>query len=267
VISEEAAGVFPYVQEPMLTLGPVAISAYAVLVCIAVVVGMEIVVRRAPRYGITRGSASSLVGWTIVWGFVGAHVFEVLAYQPDMLREDPLEILRIWTRWSSLGGIVAGVVAALVVMRRRGMSAGARLRFLDLVAFAFPFAWIFGRAGCALRHDHLGIRSDHWLAVAFPDGARFDLGLLELLYTLPIAALFAWLGRSERPAGFFVGLFFVLYGPMRFFLDTLRTGDARYLSWTPAQYLCVLSTLGGAALLAAALRREAGPAASPGSGS
>jgi phosphatidylglycerol:prolipoprotein diacylglycerol transferase len=251
----------------MLTLGPVAISAYAVLVCIAIVVGMELVVRRAPRVGLSRESASSLVGWTIVWGFVGARVFEVVAYQPDMLREDPLEILRVWRSWSSFGGIVAGLAAAIVVMRRRGMPAGARLHFLDLVAFAFPFAWIFGRAGCALRHDHLGIRSDHWLAVAFPDGARFDLGLLELLYTLPIAALFAWLGRSERPAGFFMGLFFALYGPMRFFLDTLRTEDARYLSWTPAQYLCVLTTLGGVALLVAALRREAGAAAGPGAGS
>jgi phosphatidylglycerol:prolipoprotein diacylglycerol transferase len=267
VAAEEAAGLFPYVEEPVLTLGPVAISAYAVLVCIAIVVGMELVVRRAPRCGITRESASSLVGWTILWGFVGAHVFEVVAYHPHLLREDPLEILRIWTRWSSFGGILTGVVAALVVMRRRGLSAGARLRFLDLVAFAFPFAWIFGRAGCALRHDHLGIPSDHWLAVAFPDGARFDLGLLELLYTLPIAALFAWLGRSERPAGFFVGLFFALYGPMRFFLDTLRTEDARYLSWTPAQYLCVLTTLGGVALLVAALRRQAGSTAGPGSGS
>lgn len=251
----------PYVPEPVLTLGPVSISAYAILVCIAIVVGMELVVRRAPRCGITRESASSLVGWTILWGFVGAHVFEVLAYQPQLLREDPLEILRIWTRWSSFGGIVTGIVAALVVMRRRGMSSLERLRFLDLVAFAFPFAWLFGRAGCALRHDHLGVGSVHWLAVSFPDGARFDLGLLELLYTLPVAALFAWLGRRERPAGFFVGLFFVLYGPMRFFLDTLRTGDARYLGWTPAQYLCLLTTLGGSALLVAALRRRTEPVA------
>jgi phosphatidylglycerol:prolipoprotein diacylglycerol transferase len=231
------------------------------LVCIAVVVGREIVVRRAPRFGIERGTASSVVIWTIVWGFVGAHLFDVVAYFPERLRENPFELLRIWGSMSSFGGIIGGIAGALVVMKQRGMSTGENLRFVDLVAFAFPFAWIFGRAGCALRHDHIGILLDHWLAVAFPGGARFDLGLLELLYTVAIAALFAWLGRRERPTGFFLGLFFALYGPVRFLLDVLRAEDARYLGWTPAQYLCVLSALGGLAILAASLRRGRAPAA------
>jgi hypothetical protein len=33
------------------------------------------------------------------------------------------------------------------------------------------------------------------LAVAFPDGARFDLGILEFLAMIPIAALAFGLGR------------------------------------------------------------------------
>jgi prolipoprotein diacylglyceryltransferase len=81
------------------------------------------------------------------------------------------------------------------------------------------------------------------------------LGLLELLYTLPIAALFYVLDRRPRPPGFFLGLFLALYGPVRFFLDTLRTEDARYLGWTPGQYVAVVATLGGAALLGHAVRQ------------
>jgi phosphatidylglycerol:prolipoprotein diacylglycerol transferase len=158
---------------------------------------------------------------------------------------------------SSFGGMRGGVAGSVVVMRRRGMSADAVWRFVDLVAFAFPFAWLFGRAGCALRHDHIGIASEHWLAVSFPGGARFDLGLLELLATLPIAGLFAVLGRRDRPAPFYTGLFFVLYGPLRFGLDALRVGDARYLGWTPAQALCVAAALAGAGLLLRARQRSA----------
>ena len=154
--------------------------------------------------------------------------------------------------------MLGGIAAAIVVMRRRGMSADAIWRFVDLVAFAFPFAWIFGRAGCALRHDHMGIASDHWLAVAFPDGSRFDLGLLELFYTVALAALFAVLSRRDRSAPFYTGLFFALYSPVRFALDMLRDGDARYLGWTPAQYLCIAATLAGIILLrlSAARRRR-----------
>src|SRR5437764_737218 len=109
----------------------------------------------------------------------------------------------------------------------------------DIMAFVFPFAWIFGRLGCALAHDHIGIPSDSFLAVRFPDGPRFDLGLLELLATIAIATIFAGLDRRRRPTGLYLALFFALYGPVRFALDALRTGDERYLGWTPGQFASV----------------------------
>ena len=117
----------------------------------------------------------------------------------------------------------------------------------DCVGFGFPFAWVFGRAGCALAHDHLGIASTSWLAVQFPDGPRLDLGLLEFFYTLGIAALFLALDRRPRPDGFFVFLFFAVYGPVRFVLDIFRTEDARYLGWTPGQFVALAATLLGIA--------------------
>jgi phosphatidylglycerol:prolipoprotein diacylglycerol transferase len=118
-----------------------------------------------------------------------------------------------------------------------------------------------GRFGCALQHDHLGVASTHFLAVNFPSGPRFDLGLLEFLYLIPLALVFWALGRQPRPPGFYLGLYFALYGPGRFAMDALRNEDARYLGWTPAQYLCVAATLAGAALVAWSLRRARSAAA------
>ena len=247
---------FPYVEQPSFALGPFSIDAFKVLVLMAVVVGFETVVRRAPRFGIDRELASSLIAWTIAWGFVGSHVFDVLAYFPQMLREDPMLLFKVWGSMSSFGGIFGGLLACLVLMRRAGLDRGERIRFADCVGFAFPFAWIFGRAGCALAHDHMGVASDSWLAVRFPDGPKLDLGLLEFFYTLVIAATFLALDRRPRPDGFFIGLFFAMYGPVRFVLDIYRVGDARYLGWTPGQYLAIGSTLLGVALLVAAFQRD-----------
>ena len=56
-----------------------------------------------------------------------------------------------------------------------------------------------------------------------------------------IAALFAALGRRRWPDGFFIGLFFAAYGPVRFVLDSLRVSEARYLGWTPGQYLSLVA--------------------------
>ena len=248
---------FPYLEQPSLSLGNYTLYFFQVAVCTAVILGYEIVVRRGPRLGLDDEQTAGILAWVILWGFVGSHVFDTLAYYPERVLADPLELFKIWGSMSSFGGMMGGILAAGFLVRRHGWSGRQGLILIDSIGFAFPFAWIFGRLGCALAHDHMGIATDHWLGVQFPEGTRFDLGLLEFLYTVPIAGLFFVLDRKPRPAGFFLGLFLTLYGPVRFVLDTLRTGDARYLSWTPGQYIAILATLGGAALLISALRRPA----------
>jgi len=251
---------FPYFEQPSLSLGSYTLYFFQVAVCTAVILGYEIVVRRAPRTGLDSEEVASLLAWVILWGFVGSHVFDTVAYYPERIREDPLVLVKVWGSMSSFGGMMGGMAAALVLARRKGWSGRQTLALADGIGFGFPFAWIFGRLGCALAHDHIGVPTDSWLGVRFPEGTRYDLGLLELLYTIPIAALFYALDRKPRPNGFFLGLFLALYGPVRFVLDTLRTGDARYLGWTPGQYVAILATLAGLAVLVAAVRRGEEPA-------
>ena len=247
----------PYVEHPVWHIGSYPLQAFRVLALAAIVVEYAIVVRRAPRHGFTSDDASSLVAWGIVFGLVSAHVFDVLAYYPERLRADPFELLRVWGSLSSWGGMVGGLTGLGLVAWRRGLGVLGVLRFFDVCLYALPFTLAVGRFGCALQHDHLGVPSHHFLAVNFPGGPRFDLGLLEFLYLVPVALAFLWLGRRERPLGFFSGLFFALYGPARFAMDTLRNEDARYLGWTPAQYLCVATALAGMALVVWSLRRRA----------
>jgi phosphatidylglycerol:prolipoprotein diacylglycerol transferase len=255
--------VFPYLEPPVFHVLGREIALFQILVCVAVIVGHEGVVRRAARRGYDRELASSLVAWTIFLGFVISHMVDVTLYTPERLRENPLELFKIWGSLSSFGGIIGGLLAGWAVTRWKGLSFAQQFEFLDVVVFVFPFAWIFGRLGCSLAHDHMGITTTHWLAVQAPGGARLDLGLLELLYTLLfLAPLFALLDRRPRPVGFYFALFFLLYCPIRFVLDTLRTGDPRYtaLAWTPGQFACVAGTLFGAAILVWLLRNRVGAA-------
>jgi phosphatidylglycerol---prolipoprotein diacylglyceryl transferase len=245
----------PYIETPSLTIGSYTLRAFPVLAGLAIVTEFQIVLHRAPRFGIDRLTASTLAGWAIGLGLVGAHLFDVLAYRPRVLLDDPFELIRLWGGLSSMGGMLGGLLGLLWVMGRRRMSGPERLRFVDCLMFALPFTLAIGRLGCALQHDHLGVTSTHWLAVAFPDGPRFDLGLLEFLYVSALAGVFALLDRRRRPDGFFIGAFFALYGPVRFAMDALRVSEARYFGWTPGQYLSILATLVGLAALAWVSRR------------
>jgi len=246
----------PYIEQPVLDLGFRRIEAFPVLVGLAIVVQFQLVMRRAPSFGIDRKTASTLLAWSISLGIVAAHVFEMVAYQPAQLRQNPLELLRVWGGLSSFGGMVGGLLGIYVVMRARRMPAIDMLRFADCLIYALPFTLAVGRLGCALQHDHPGLASDHWLAVDFPGRPRFDLGLLEFFYVAILAVLFAVLGRRRWPDGFFIGLFFVLYGPVRFALDSLRVTEARYFGWTPGQYLSLALAGAGLVVLLAVLRKR-----------
>jgi len=61
-----------------------------------------------------------------------------------------------------------------------------------------------------------------WIGVQFPEGTRYDLGLTELLFLIPLAALFYLLGRRPRSVGFFFVLYTTLYGVFRVWQDTLH---------------------------------------------
>lgn len=236
----------PYIEHPSITVFGYTIYAFGLMVGLAILVGLHLVSRQAPRYGMKVDDVSTLAFWTVLCGIIGSHWFSALAYFPEKVAANPWELLNFRGSMSSFGGIISGLIGAIVILRLKKWSAQNTLRFIDMVAWAFPFAWLFGRFGCTLAHDHIGIESDLWFAVDFPDGPRLDLGLIEWVLTIPIAICFYLLRKPIRPAGFYIALFFVLYGPPRILLDSLRVEDMRYLGATPAQYIAAVSMLGGA---------------------
>ncbi|MEO7520971.1 MAG: hypothetical protein ABIW79_04060, partial [Gemmatimonas sp.] len=73
-----------------------------------------------------------------------------------------------------------------------------------------------------------------------------DLGWYEFLFlSLVVVPLFQLWQRRNKPGGFYLIAFPLVYLPVRFGLDFLRISDVRYAGLTPAQWvaMAVLSTL------------------------
>jgi phosphatidylglycerol---prolipoprotein diacylglyceryl transferase len=254
-----SAPLIPYVTLPELTLLPagtlggfppvdLSIKPFGALVATGVLLASQLTLKRAVRIGLDERVMSSFIGWVVGMGFVGGHVFDVLFYYPERLAAEPLVLFKLWDGLSSFGGFLGAIIGMLIWRLKNGVKT---LPYCDNVMALFPVGWAFGRMGCATAHDHPGLLSDAWFAVQYPGGGRFDLGLLELVFTLPLALAFLWLGRKPRPWGFFVGLAATTYAPVRFALDFLRerspiSGDVhgaidpRYFFLTPAQWECFL---------------------------
>jgi phosphatidylglycerol:prolipoprotein diacylglycerol transferase len=258
----------PYFQQPEHHLyGPLTVHAFGTIVAVAIIVGWRMVVARTRAKNLDPGLVQDLLSYVILSGFIVAHLYSVLAYFPREAMQDPLLLLKFWEDISSFGGFVGGLLGLWLFFRFKApdVDATTRLRYVDVIAYVFPFAWAIGRIACTVAHDHPGTVTSFPLGISLksPEAQAYitffyreagrlaelpppailakmafhDLGWYEFLYMscLMVPAFLA-LGRKSRPPGFFLTAFLLLYVPARFLLDFLRIGDARYLGLTPGQY-------------------------------
>jgi phosphatidylglycerol---prolipoprotein diacylglyceryl transferase len=294
----------PYVHVADLEVFGLRLHPFGMLVVLAILSGTALARWQAKKRGLDLSQLESFIGWMLFAGFLSAHALDAILYHPRQVLARPWSLLFFWEGIGSFSGFFGALVGVVmwrhfewrplrtigpwklgpIMLGPYTISRIARrpeklsiLPFADVILSVFPIAWIFGRTGCSIAHDHPGARAAEGapLAVAFPaanpaviDGpgahttfgpitiihghfARYDLGTLELFLTIGIALLCLLLWRRRLVMGAYVVIVSLIYAPARFAMDFLRIqdgagGDARYAGLTPAQWMCI-------ALLSAAL--------------
>jgi phosphatidylglycerol:prolipoprotein diacylglycerol transferase len=260
----------PYFEQPVFDLGFLKIHGFGIAVCSALIIGQAMTERRAVKQGLDKLLIQNLGWFSLITGFVVAHLYSIFAYFPERVVRDPMLIFKLWDGISSFGGIVGGVGGVFFFAHRymKHVSTVDRWRYLDILTFAFPFGWVLGRLGCSMAHDHPGLITKFPLAVSLATapardfitsmytaagalsqlpsqdtlaGMGFhDLGIYEMLYTLlVIVPVFLWMDRKPRQPGTFILTFILLYSPVRFGFDFLRVIDVRYAGLTAGQFAAI----------------------------
>jgi phosphatidylglycerol:prolipoprotein diacylglycerol transferase len=256
--------VLPYVELP--TLGP--ITSFGILATLGAMFALRAGMRHIKRTGLDVDRARRMATYCAVGGLLGAHYVDLFFYQPGWASQ-PDAVWRFFNPnagISSYGGLLGGTLGFLLYARSL---AGKRLHYADAAAFGVVVFMMFGRAGCASVHDHVGVASDFALAVDFPAGnhagvigPHHDLGLYELGLWIVILTASVLVLRTPRRAGWYVGFVSVAYAVPRFFLDMLRreSVDPLYAGLTFAQWACVVTLVVGVHLV---LRSRSQPPPSP----
>lgn len=259
----------PYFAPGPWNIGPFTIHAFGILVGLAIIFGVTMVQRDADKRGLSQAIISEAQIWVLVVGFVLAHWVSVIFYFPERIKEDPLELLYIWKGISSFGGFLGGVLGLIFYVRLKKKDVWP---FLDAFGWGFAWAWILGRMGCTVAHDHPGKVTDFFFSVQYPAFAgaipgvsqptndvlphltsaetphhlfnktlplvqRYDLGFYELIFAIGlVTVLFIFNRKANRFTGFNVAVLAMVYAPVRFFFDYLRIVDNRiFLGMTPGQ--------------------------------
>ncbi|MBK8253494.1 MAG: prolipoprotein diacylglyceryl transferase [Polyangiaceae bacterium] len=262
----------PYWPPPSLSIFGIEVSAFGICLFSAVLLSyvailiegrrvLHIIGKVGAQSPFNHKFIESLAHIALIAGIIGAHLGGIFIEKGRAAFLDSGVFLSTKQTFSSTAGLIcsSAAVSIFIATKRAPFWACG-----DVLAKAFWVGLIAARIGCALAHDHLGKRSHSLLAVNFPAGPRFDCGLLELIGSICLFAL--WMAIHKRR--YAVGTFFVYtivgYALLRFGIDFLRAddifnADPRYASLTFSQWVgLVLIPVG---IIAAVRRgRKAAPA-------
>ncbi len=209
-------------------------------------------------FGVIAGYLFGRLGCTVAHDHPGLWVIR----RPDnpMLIGEHAGRLVALPSWDSpklwLALLVLTFIAGLVISRIREKPFFERWNLVGMALFVALFYFVYPYIPAFIKlfavswpTSWRNIPYHHFVLITpdkYPTRWRFDLGLIEAFYFMFLFALMVFF-RSGKPRkeGFILGLWFVLYAPVRFFLDFLRLSstDARspVTGLTPGQYMALLT--------------------------
>ena len=221
------------------------IPTFGVLTASAITVAAWMLGREISRYESlgrlpphARAVVMQSIAPAILLAFIGARVFHILDY-PQEFVADPLAMIFTRSGFSIFGGLFFGIVAGIVMLRRRSVPVTP---VLDAMAPALALGYAVGRLGCQLAGDgDWGVVADmalkpHWLpgwlwaqtyagnvlgVVIAPPGV-YPTPLYESMMALIMLGLLG-IARAQRYSpGYLFSLYLLLAGFERLLIEKIR---------------------------------------------
>ena len=218
----------------LIDFGFFQLPSYGVLLAAAVVVALWTLRLRANLAGMDGTRLVDFGLWLVIWALLGAKLLLVLVELPRYLRDPASIIGTIRAGGVFLGGFLAAVIAAVILLRRYKLPT---LPSFDVLSPSLALSHAIGRIGCLLAGCCWGAACDLPWAITYTSPvAAENLGtpLHQHLHPFPVySSLFnfglyvvlAAYYRRHPAAGRVFATYLLLYGVGRFFLELTR-GDA-----------------------------------------
>jgi len=217
----------------LIDLGFFQIPTYGVLVALGVVAGLLTLKRRALIAGMDGDRLIDFTLWVVIWALIGAKGLYVLVGLRRYLEEPALLLGVVRSGGVFLGGFLAALAAAFVLIRRYRLS---WLPTVDVIVPSLSLGQAIGRVGCLMAGCCWGSSCSLPWAITYSDpraAANIGTPLHDPLHPWPVYAMVLNLCLyvvlevlyRKRPApGRVFATYLVGYGCGRFVLEWFR-GD------------------------------------------
>ncbi len=232
-------------------IGPLTIRTYGAMVALAFLASLQAARAIARAHRIGEAFLLDLVAILIVSGLLGARLLYILV-NLSYFREHPWESFKVWEGGLVFyGGFLLAALVGVVFTRYRGYAVD---EIADYLAPALALGQGIGRWGCFFAGCCYGKPTPLPWGVTFKDPASLaPLGvqlhpvqIYESVGDLLIAALlWSLLARQKDTHGDIFWLYVLLYGALRFAMETLRGDDRGTLhgGLAPSQIIALVAIL------------------------
>lgn len=221
-----------------LSLGPLNLRLYGLMVALGVIGGAYIAARALQRRGLNPEWAVQVCTVGVPLGLIGARAYHVLtdwkSYQGRWV-----DVVKIWEGGLGIpGGILGAVLGGLIVIRARRLPVRS---MLDAGAVGIPLGQVIGRLGNWFNQELFGRPTD------LPWGLEIDqrhrpAGYLdaetfhptfayEMVWNLLLCGLLWRFSRRDTlPRGHLLALYLFGYAAGRLWIEALRVDPASLLA-------------------------------------
>jgi phosphatidylglycerol:prolipoprotein diacylglycerol transferase len=241
-------------KNDLLTIGPVTLHGYGLMIAIGVLAAYFMAEYRAKRKKLNHEKIYSLTIWCFIGGMLGARVLFYLTQIKEIIA-DPMDVLLAADGFVVYGGIIGGILAGFLFCKKYQLNF---LKYFDLVMPSIALAQGFGRIGCFLAGCCYGLETTSHFSLVFPDSSYAPAGVRLIPTQLLSSGLdflhffvLILIAKRAKADGQVAGFYLVFYSVGRFVLEFFRGDLARGKVGTlsTSQFISIFLLAAGCAII------------------
>lgn len=240
----------------LITIGGFAIRWYAVLILIAVIIGIKLAQHEAKRFNIPSELIFNLGFWLVIFGLIGARAYYVI-FNFSEYKDSLISIFKIWEGGLAIhGGIIAGLLVILFYSKKYDIRFS---KLTDIIVVSLILGQAIGRWGNFFNGEAHGAATN----LATLEGIKIIPSFviegmnIEGIYYQPTfyyESLWCLLGfvilllvRKNKylKTGQLTSIYLMWYGVGRFFIETSRTDSLMFGGFKVAQLVSIVMVIIG----------------------
>ncbi|MBQ9318601.1 MAG: prolipoprotein diacylglyceryl transferase [Bacilli bacterium] len=254
------------------SLGPFEIRWYALFILSGFLIGMLLIKKEAKRLSIEIAKIMDLCFYLIIVSIIGARIYYVI-FEFDSYKNNLLDIFAIWQGGLAIhGGIIAGIIFTYFYCKKKNL---CLLQITDLIAPSLILGQAIGRWGNFFNGEAFGPKTTYMflknlhLPKFIIDGMylyspvdniyayRHPTFLYESLWCLIGFILLILLRRNKKiKIGQITGIYFIIYGIERFFVESLRQDSLMMFNLKVAQLISIVMIMTGIFLFIYSIKKS-----------